>query len=46
MNTANGHANRFMGMEQCMDLENYWPPYWDQIAERGHSDDKQIWQGC
>ncbi|KAJ6329800.1 hypothetical protein OIU76_008598 [Salix suchowensis] len=23
----NGHANRFMGMEQCMDLENYWPPY-------------------
>jgi len=27
MNTANGHANRFMGMEQCMDLENYWPPY-------------------
>lgn len=24
---ANGHANRFMGMEQCMDLENYWPPY-------------------
>ena len=23
----NGHSNRFMGMEQCMDLESYWPPY-------------------
>ncbi|KAJ6373367.1 hypothetical protein OIU76_027663 [Salix suchowensis] len=27
MNGANGHSNRFMGMQQCMDLENYWPPY-------------------
>lgn len=27
MNHANGPANRFMGMDQCMDLENYWPPY-------------------
>ncbi|KAL9376023.1 hypothetical protein Peur_030143 [Populus x canadensis] len=27
MNNANGPSNRFMGMQQCMDLENYWPAY-------------------
>ncbi|OIV97785.1 hypothetical protein TanjilG_12542 [Lupinus angustifolius] len=25
MNNTNPHGNRFVGMEHCMDLENYWP---------------------
>ncbi|GAV63665.1 NAM domain-containing protein [Cephalotus follicularis] len=27
MSHANGPGNRYMGMEHCMDLDNYWPPY-------------------
>ncbi|KAK4435653.1 protein CUP-SHAPED COTYLEDON 2 [Sesamum alatum] len=27
MNTANTMSNRFIGMEQCADLDNYWPSY-------------------
>ncbi|KAK9279749.1 hypothetical protein L1049_013431 [Liquidambar formosana] len=27
MNNANGTGNRFMNMEHCVDLDNYWPPY-------------------
>ncbi|KAK7352825.1 hypothetical protein VNO80_18255 [Phaseolus coccineus] len=27
MSNMNSHGNRFMGMEHCMDLENYWPSY-------------------
>lgn len=27
MNHANPPGNRYMGMDHCMDLENYWPPY-------------------
>ncbi|XP_072060132.1 uncharacterized protein [Arachis hypogaea] len=26
-NTNGGHGNRFMGMDHCMDLDNYWPSY-------------------
>jgi len=27
MSNMNSHGNRFMGMEHCMDLDNYWPSY-------------------
>ncbi|KAL2236831.1 NAC domain-containing protein 92 [Sesamum indicum] len=27
MNNANTMSNRFIGMEQCADLDNYWPSY-------------------
>ncbi|GMY17667.1 NAC domain-containing protein 92 isoform X2 [Fagus crenata] len=28
MNHANAHGpNRYMSMDHCMDLDNYWPPY-------------------
>ncbi|XP_059461315.1 NAC domain-containing protein 92 [Corylus avellana] len=27
MNHANPAGNRYMGVDHCMDLENYWPPY-------------------
>lgn len=27
-NNANGAGNRFMNMDHCMDLENYWPNTW------------------
>lgn len=27
MSNANPQGNRYMGMDQCMDLENYWPSY-------------------
>ncbi|XP_020211566.2 NAC domain-containing protein 45 isoform X2 [Cajanus cajan] len=27
MSNINSHGNRFMGMEHCMDLDNYWPSY-------------------
>ncbi|XP_061336533.1 NAC domain-containing protein 79-like [Gastrolobium bilobum] len=26
-NNANPHSNRFMGMDNCMDLDSYWPSY-------------------
>lgn len=26
-NNANGPSNRFMNMDHCMDLENYWPTW-------------------
>ncbi|KGN62841.1 hypothetical protein Csa_022626 [Cucumis sativus] len=26
-NNASGHSNRFMNMDHCMDLENYWPTW-------------------
>lgn len=26
-NVPNGHANRFMNVEHCMDLDTYWPAY-------------------
>ncbi|CAL0327277.1 unnamed protein product [Lupinus luteus] len=26
-NIINPHGNRFVGMEHCMDLDNYWPSY-------------------
>lgn len=25
--SANSHGNRYMGMDHCMDLDNYWPSY-------------------
>ncbi|XP_061339364.1 protein CUP-SHAPED COTYLEDON 1-like [Gastrolobium bilobum] len=27
MSNANPHGNRYMGMDHCMDLDNYWPSY-------------------
>ncbi|XP_057958701.1 NAC domain-containing protein 92 [Malania oleifera] len=27
MNNASGPSSRFVNMEPCMDLDNYWPPY-------------------
>lgn len=27
INNANAHGNRYMSMDNCMDLDNYWPPY-------------------
>ncbi|KAK6137175.1 hypothetical protein DH2020_029083 [Rehmannia glutinosa] len=27
MNSGNTMSNRFMGMDQCADLDNYWPSY-------------------
>ncbi|XP_027356415.1 protein CUP-SHAPED COTYLEDON 1-like [Abrus precatorius] len=27
MSNANSHGNRYMGMDNCMDLDNYWPSY-------------------
>lgn len=27
MNHANPPTNRYMGMDHCVDLDNYWPPY-------------------
>ncbi|ESW09149.1 hypothetical protein PHAVU_009G104400 [Phaseolus vulgaris] len=27
LSNMNSHGNRFMGMEHCMDLDNYWPSY-------------------
>ncbi|KAL2346874.1 hypothetical protein Fmac_000874 [Flemingia macrophylla] len=27
MSNINAHGNRFMGMDHCMDLDNYWPSY-------------------
>ncbi|EEF34392.1 transcription factor, putative [Ricinus communis] len=27
MNNANAPSSRFMGVEHCMDLDNYWPSY-------------------
>lgn len=27
MSNTNPHGNRYMGMDQCMDLENYWASY-------------------
>ncbi|TKY58263.1 CCR4-NOT transcription complex subunit 7/8 [Spatholobus suberectus] len=27
MSSANSHGNRYMGMDHCMDLDNYWPSY-------------------
>ncbi|MED6196071.1 hypothetical protein PIB30_043845 [Stylosanthes scabra] len=26
-NTNGGHGNRYLGMDHCMDLDNYWPSY-------------------
>ncbi|KAK7320767.1 hypothetical protein VNO77_30544 [Canavalia gladiata] len=27
MSNANPHGNRYIGMDHCMDLDNYWPSY-------------------
>ncbi|KAF5456546.1 hypothetical protein F2P56_026016 [Juglans regia] len=27
MNHGNPPSNRYMGMDHCLDLDNYWPPY-------------------
>ncbi|KAA8525739.1 hypothetical protein F0562_007594 [Nyssa sinensis] len=27
INNANGPSNRYMTMDHCVDLDNYWPPY-------------------